>query len=198
MGGSVLASGTESEIRVRCAETMLEGSKIAVHESESSASGTAWERAVREHSRLAYRVAYAVLRNAADAEDAVQETFLKAFKAKMSGIEDWAGLVARIAYRSALDILRKRKPEDAEDFELVDPAVSQDEALSREQQVRKLRRMIAGLPQELREPLVLSAIEELNSRQVAEVLGVNEGTVRTRLMRARQMLKEKMSAGKLR
>jgi RNA polymerase sigma-70 factor (ECF subfamily) len=158
----------------------------------------AWERAVREHSRLAYRVAHAVLRNAADAEDAVQETFLKAFKARGSEVEDWAGWVARIAYRSALDIARKRRNEDVEEFEFVDPAEPHDEALSREQQVRRLRRMIAGLPQELREPLVLTAIEELNSRQVAEVLGVNESTVRTRLMRARQMLKEKMVAEKSR
>ena len=195
-GSNVLASGTEGESPVRCAETVLEGSKSAVRASEDPATETAWERAVREHSRLAYRVAYAVLRNAADAEDAVQETFLKAFTAKSGDVEDWAGWVARIAYRSALDILRKKKHEDVEDFEFVDTAESQDEALSREQQVRKLRRMIAGLPQELREPLVLTAIEELNSRQVAEVLGVNEGTVRTRLMRARQLLKEKMSAEK--
>ena len=52
--------------------------------------------------------------------------------------------------------------------------------------------MIAGLPEDLRHPLELSALEELNSRQIGEVLGINEGTVRTRLMRARQMLKEKM------
>lgn len=175
---------------------MLEGSRIAGRESESREM--AWDRAVREHSRLAYRVAYAVLRNAADAEDAVQETFLKAFKARENEVEDWAGWVARIAYRSAVDIARRRKHEDVEEFEFVDGRETQDEALSREQQVRRLRRMIAGLPPQLREPLVLTALEELSSRQVAEVLGVNEGTVRTRLMRARQMLKEKMSTEKLR
>jgi RNA polymerase sigma-70 factor, ECF subfamily len=171
----------------------LEGTRIAVRESESATAESLWERAVREHSRLAFRVAYAVVRNSADAEDAVQETFLKVYKAKDVKVEDWAGWVARIAYRTALDIARRRKHEDVEEFEFVDPAEAQDEALSREQQVRKLRRMIAGLPTELREPLVLTALEELNSRQVAEILGVNEGTVRTRLMRARQMLKEKMA-----
>lgn len=196
MGGSVLASGTKSETHVRCAETMLQGSRIAGREGESGEM--AWERAVREHSRLAYRVAYAVLRNAADAEDAVQETFLKAFKARENEVEDWAGWVARIAYRSAVDIARRRKHEDVEEFEFADGRETQDETLSREQEVRRLRRMIAGLPQELREPLVLTALEELSSRQVAEILGVNEGTVRTRLMRARQMLKEKMLAEKLR
>ena len=175
---------------------MLQESRIAGREGESGEM--AWERAVREHSRLAYRVAYAVLRNAADAEDAVQETFLKAFKARENEVEDWDGWVARIAYRSAVDIARRRKHEDVEEFEFADGRETQDETLSREQEVRRLRRMIAGLPQELREPLVLTALEELSSRQVAEILGVNEGTVRTRLMRARQMLKEKMLAEKLR
>ena len=154
----------------------------------------AFEQAVREHSRLAYRVAFAVLRNAADAEDAVQETFLRAYRSKSEDIENWAGWVARIAYRAAIDITRHRKHEDVDDLELVDPVEAQDEALNREQQIRRLRRLIAGLPDELRHPLELSALEELNSRQIGEVLGVNEGTVRTRLMRARQVLKEKLEA----
>jgi RNA polymerase sigma-70 factor, ECF subfamily len=152
----------------------------------------AFEQVVREHSRLAYRVAFAVLRNPADAEDAVQESFLKILRSKTTEVEDWAGWVARIAYRTAIDMARRRKHEDVDEFEIADPGEAHDEALSREQQVRRLRRMIAGLPEELRHPLELSALEELNSRQIAEVLEVNEGTVRTRLMRARQLLKEKM------
>ncbi len=56
-----------------------------------------------------------------------------------------------------------------------------------------IHRMIDSLPEELRQPLVLSAIDELNSREVATILGVPEGTVRTRLMRARQMLKQKLA-----
>src|SRR6185369_299686 len=127
-----------------------------------------------------------------DAEDAVQESFLKILRSKTIEVEDWAGWVARIAYRTAIDMARRRKHEDVDEFELADPGEAHDEALSREQQVRRLRRMIAGLPEDLRHPLELSALEELNSRQIAEVLGVNEGTVRTRLMRARQLLKEKM------
>ena len=55
--------------------------------------------------------------------------------------------------------------------------------------------MIDSLPEELRQPLVLSAIDELNSREIAAILALPEGTVRTRLMRARQMLKQKLAAG---
>ena len=54
--------------------------------------------------------------------------------------------------------------------------------------------MIDALPEELRVPLVLSANDELNSREIAKVLGVPEGTVRTRLQRARQLLRQKLSA----
>lgn len=57
-----------------------------------------------------------------------------------------------------------------------------------------LERLIASLPTELREPLTLSTVEELSSPEIAEVLGIPEGSVRMRLMRARQILKEKLSA----
>jgi RNA polymerase sigma-70 factor (ECF subfamily) len=53
--------------------------------------------------------------------------------------------------------------------------------------------MIDGLPEELRLPLVLSASDELNSREIAAILGVPEGTVRTRLQRARQLLRQKLA-----
>jgi RNA polymerase sigma-70 factor (ECF subfamily) len=174
------------------AETMFARANVRESNTRPDEAEIAFERIVREHSRLAYRVAYAVLRNQADAEDAVQESFLKILRSKSTEVEDWAAWVARIAYRTAIDMARRRRHEDVDDFEIIHPGESHDEALSRKQQVIHLRRMIAGLPEDLRHPLELSALEELNSRQIGEVLGVNEGTVRTRLMRARQILKEKM------
>jgi RNA polymerase sigma-70 factor (ECF subfamily) len=57
-----------------------------------------------------------------------------------------------------------------------------------------LRRLIDGLPEELRQPLVLSSVEEMTSREVAEAMGIPEGTVRTRVMRARAELKRRFSA----
>jgi len=58
----------------------------------------------------------------------------------------------------------------------------------------QLRRLIDALPEELRQPLVLSAIEEMTSREVAIAMGINEGTVRTRVMRARTELKRRFEA----
>jgi RNA polymerase sigma-70 factor (ECF subfamily) len=57
-----------------------------------------------------------------------------------------------------------------------------------------LRRLIEALPEELRQPLVLSAIEEMTSREVAVTMGIPEGTVRTRVMRARAELKRRFEA----
>ena len=54
--------------------------------------------------------------------------------------------------------------------------------------------MIDALPEDLRLPLVLSAFDELNSREIASILSIPEGTVRTRLQRARQLLRQKLSA----
>jgi RNA polymerase sigma-70 factor, ECF subfamily len=52
--------------------------------------------------------------------------------------------------------------------------------------------MIDGLPEELRQPLALSTMDELSSREIADIMGIAEGTVRTRLWRARQILKRKL------
>jgi RNA polymerase sigma-70 factor (ECF subfamily) len=52
---------------------------------------------------------------------------------------------------------------------------------------------VDALPEELRQPLALSTVDELNSREISEILGVPEGTVRTRLMRARQILRQKLT-----
>ena len=56
-----------------------------------------------------------------------------------------------------------------------------------------VHRLIDALPEELRQPLALSSVDELNSREIAEVMGIPEGTVRTRLMRARESVKRKLA-----
>ena len=57
-----------------------------------------------------------------------------------------------------------------------------------------IHRLVDALPEELRQPLALAAVEELNSREIAQVMGIAEGTVRTRIMRARQILKQKLES----
>lgn len=149
----------------------------------------------RQH-RFVFRVAFALLRNAHDAEDIAQETFLKLYRSgRWRGIRDERAFLARAAWRLALDLRCAPAVEAAE----VDADATPSQTPSPEQQAvsadstAALHRLIDALPEELRQPLALAGIEEMNSREIAAVLGIPEGTVRTRLMRARQLLKDKLA-----
>ena len=155
------------------------------------------EAAVREHARFVYRVAYAVLRHPQEAEDAVQETFIRVWKhaREFSGILNQRAWLARIAWRVASDRRRSLPKEQILQVELLDlPANGTGAELEmiRAQQAQILDRMVAMLPAELREVFALSTVEELTSVEIAEVMSIPESTVRGRLLRARQMLKEKI------
>ena len=154
----------------------------------------ALELSVRQHARFVFKVAYGVLRNSHDAEDVVQEVFLRVHRNGARGVRDLQAWLATIAFRLAVD--RKRKPEalDIAEFELAASAPDAEHAAMHRQQIDRVHRLIAALPEDLRYPLVLSAIEELNSRQIGEVLGIPESSVRGRILRARQILKEKLIA----
>ena len=158
------------------------------------------EAAVREHARFVYRVAYAVLRHPQEAEDAVQETFIRVWKhaRELAGILNQRAWLARIAWRVASD-RRKRRPEIfvAREIDLPDPPAAgagAEAELIRAQQIEMLERMVAMLPGDLREVFALSTVEELTSVEIADLLRIPESTVRGRLLRARQMLKEKIQA----
>jgi len=149
---------------------------------------------VERQSRFAFRVAYAILRNTHDAEDAVQESFLKMYRA---GTWECAvnerGLLARVAWRTAVDRLPRVRHEP------LDPAMPSQAARDPEEAAvaadwnSVVARLVDALPEELRQPLALSTVEDLNSREIAEVMGIAEGTVRTRIMRARQILRQKLA-----
>lgn len=151
---------------------------------------------VRRHSRLVCRVAYAVLRNSHDAEDVVQEMFLKLYRSGgWAGMRDEKAYLARSAWRAAIDHLPKGEPvELVDESELPSAHPSPEQATLDADMKQRVHRLIDGLPEELRQPLALSTIQELTSGEVAEVLGIPEGTVRTRVMRARQLLREKLAA----
>jgi RNA polymerase sigma-70 factor (ECF subfamily) len=152
---------------------------------------------VHRQSRFVFRVAYALLRHPHDAEDVVQETFLDLYRSNTwQEIKDERAFLARAAWRQAVDRLR-RNPQRREEemvFEFPSPSSSPEQALLDADSEAAIHRMIDALPEQLRQPLALSSIDELNSREIAGILDVPEGTVRTRLMRARQMLKLKLSA----
>lgn len=142
--------------------------------------------------RFACKVAWAVLRNAADAEDAAQEVFLKLLRTGgWRDLRDERAFVARAAWRAAVDRLRQHGAVPLEE-EVAGADAGPEAAVVAENWERTMRGLIESLPEELRQPLMLSA--EMTSREVAVVMGVPEGTVRRRVMRARGLLREKMAA----
>lgn len=159
---------------------------------------------VAGYSLMAFRIAYSILRNHHDAEDAVQECFLRVLKhrKRLHDVRNPKTWIARIAWTASLDRRSNRAKvlanEDASAPEVLmqahDTNPAADEQLAQRQLHRLMEEMIVTLPEDLRHPLQLSTVQELNSAEIAEILKIPEGSVRTRLMRARQRLKEKLSA----
>jgi RNA polymerase sigma-70 factor (ECF subfamily) len=162
------------------------------------------EALVASHSLMVFRIAYSILRNYHDAEDAAQECFLRVLKHKarlhkVRNIKTW---MARVAWTTALDKRRPGHVTVSLDQEqsgtgtrelLKDLSATPDDQLASAQMQQLLRRLISGLPEELRFPLELSTVQELDSSEIAEIMKIPEGSVRNRLFRARQQLKEKLA-----
>ncbi len=154
---------------------------------------------VHRQSRFVFQVAYAMLRNSHDAEDVVQETFLSLYRSgAWRQMKDERAFLARAAWRQAVDRLRARPKHNQDDANILLELPSRDhdpeQTMLNADNQATVHRLIDALPEELRQPLALSTVQELNSREIAAVLDIPEGTVRTRLMRARQILKQKLSA----
>lgn len=150
--------------------------------------------------RSAYNLARWLVRNGEDAEDIVQEAFLKAFKA----LDSFRGGDARvwmlaIVRNTAMNFLRKRKPDaaiDREQLEPADPSPNPEQGLLEETHRERVRRAIARLEPEFRETLVLREIEGLSYKEIAAVLDIPAGTVMSRLSRARQRLLMELAPAK--
>jgi RNA polymerase sigma-70 factor (ECF subfamily) len=154
-----------------------------------------FETRLAETSTLAFRVAYGVLRNSEDAEDVAQEAFAKAYRnfTQLRDRERFRAWLVRMTWRLAIDRLRsERRRTSREDVSPVEPSRPQTpvQAVLEQERADKLWRAIDGLPEKLRIVVVLGGIEEHDIREVAALLGLPEGTVKSRLFLARQRLRE--------
>jgi RNA polymerase sigma-70 factor, ECF subfamily len=161
--------------------------------------GRELEAVVRQHARLVYRIAYLLLRNHHDAEDATQETFVRVwrYRKRLPEVRDRKTWLARIAWRVALD-RRKNVAEipitDAAEVVLNLYAAGEgaEKIACDKQMAVLLDQLIATLPNKLRDPMLLSLDQELTHAEISRVLSIPESSVRTRLFRARQILRQKL------
>ncbi|MGI9070254.1 MAG: RNA polymerase sigma factor [Bryobacteraceae bacterium] len=190
----VLADERASCMKQFSAQIEIQEPNLLANQQDAADREARFAAFVERQSRFVFRVAYALLRNAYDAEDVVQETFLKIYRAgAWDSIKDEKAFLARTAWRVAVEKLPKKRNEVL-DLEMPSSEATPEQGAIATNWTQIVHRFVDALPEELRQPLALSTVEELNSREIAEVMGVAEGTVRTRLMRARQILKQKLAA----
>jgi len=174
-----------------------------VPEAESCADHAAFQAFVKRNMRFAFRVAWALLRNRSDADDVVQECFLRLYRKRAwrdipgpaEEIKDEHAYLARVVWRMARD--RQRRPTREEVGMEMDTITATDHspetAAVSSSGIARIHQLIDTLPEELRQPLVLSSLEEMTSAQIGIALGIPEGTARTRIQRARMLLKQKLA-----
>jgi len=169
----------------------------------------AFEALMRRHNRALFRTARAILRDDAEAEDALQEAYLQAYGAianyrAEAKLSTW---LARIVANEALMRVRKRtrravivplQPGASEDEIDEIPDDNMDDKPERSAQRSEIRRLLEAqidlLPDDYRVVFVLRAVEELSVEETAEALGIPPATVRTRLFRARSLLREALAS----
>jgi RNA polymerase sigma-70 factor, ECF subfamily len=194
------------------AETRPRGSQAVVDEDLAlldrilTGDGKAFEELVHRHEQRVYRVALGIIGNHEDAEEAMQQTFLKVHQhlggfQRSSKFTTW---MTRIAINEALQIRRRRRPT----VSLDDPQVSDEGVMPRElrdwhddpgkvydkQQIREIvERAIQSLPTIYREAFVLRDVQGLTSEETATALGIGVSSLKTRLLRARLLMREALA-----
>jgi len=151
---------------------------------------------VTQYASTLYRVAFSVLRNSADAEDAVQEAFLRVLRHRdnLDEVRDQRVWLIRIVWNIVLDRKRRARtrPEtdDVAELARVLPSngLSAEQVAAAAQHHARVLACVEQLPLKERRVLQLSAFEELSSVEIASILGITESSVRSRLFRARNLM----------
>ncbi len=166
-----------------------------------------FEHRILPHASAAYSLAHWLLRHPQDAEDALQDGILKAFRAfhDYNGGNAEAWLLA-IVRNTCLTQLERRRAEgkvvvladiaqrsDGASAGVPDPAPQQDAVIIAEEERRRIRNAVAALPLPFREVLVLREYHDLSYREIADIVGAPVGTVMSRLARGRERLATALS-----
>src|SRR5713226_800546 len=169
------------------------------HDAAQAGTRREFEQRLAECGPLAFRVARGVLRNTADAEDVAQEALLRAYRRfdRLRDRKRFRAWLVRIAFRLALDRLRSGKRRELRDTIWSQPehqpraATAEELAASNEFQAH-LENALTELPEKLRLVLLLAAMEGHTIDEIAAMLGIPVGTVKSRIFYARRQLAEKL------
>jgi RNA polymerase sigma-70 factor (ECF subfamily) len=174
----------------------------AVSETELVASAqhgdrSAFSELVRIHTRGVFNVVYRMCGDALVAEDAAQETFIRAWQNLSSyrpqtSLRNW---LYRIAFNAAMDMIRKEKriiPTDIDDLPLTDERPGPESQVSQHERTAMVQKAVMSLPDASRAVLVLKEYEGMSYHEIADALDIPIGTVMSRLNYARKLLKEKL------
>lgn len=181
---------------------MTREEELALVQRVQSGELDAFEDLVRAHEKTVYNLALRMTGNPQDAEDMAQEAFLKAYRSlpDFRGESKFSVWLYRIVSNVCLDHLRKqsrrtassltREDEDGEEQQLEVPDESQSPERLLEQKLTReaVQRGLAELPEEQRQILLLREIRGMSYEEIAETLGLEAGTVKSRIFRARKKL----------
>jgi RNA polymerase sigma-70 factor, ECF subfamily len=164
---------------------------LAAQQGETAAFGAL----VRVHQRRAYAIARAIVTTHEDAEDAVQEGFLHAYRAldRFRPDQAFGAWLHRIMANAALDITRRRKVRDASELPETLASFSRDPAEASDLRAR-LRHALGQLTDRQRSVIILHDIEGFRHGEIGALLGIPEGTARSDLHHARRLLRGLLSA----
>ncbi|QKC93118.1 RNA polymerase sigma factor [Mesorhizobium sp. NZP2234] len=177
----------------------LSGDVLLVQRALAREAG-AFRAIIKKHNQLLYRIARGVVRNDAEAEDIVQEAYMRAFASLGSfrGDSSLATWLSRIVINEALGRLRKRRhtvamPENPEAQIIrfpLNPSDDPERTMAQRQILALVERATDSLPDIYRMVFVARVIEGLSMEETADLLGVRPETVKTRLHRARALLRK--------
>jgi RNA polymerase sigma-70 factor (ECF subfamily) len=179
----------------------VEGLSLALGSNEIARTEVDLVALVATYSALLFRVAHSVLRSRAEAEDVVQDVFVRVLERRrmLGEIRDMRVWLIRIAWNLALDRRRRIRPEQMDAVfaeSLAAQSVPADRALDEAQRMAAVLKELERLPKAEKHVLLLSAVEELGTAEMALVLERSESAVRALLFRARTRLKERLEGGK--
>jgi RNA polymerase sigma-70 factor (ECF subfamily) len=177
--------------------TVQEVSEIELVASAQHGDRSAFSELVRIHTRGVFNVVYRMCGDALVAEDAAQETFIRAWQNLSSyrpqtPLRNW---LYRIAFNAGMDMLRKEKriiPTDIDDLQLTDERPGPESQVSQHERTAMVQKAVLSLPDASRAVLVLREYEGMSYHEIADALDIPVGTVMSRLNYARKLLKDKL------